>query len=104
VESPPKQLSGTEVVTFVVNYHYQLTQASSAHIKLVLVDKTHGDRRLDTAFVRADAGAGLVTAYLEFDPSQLTGEGITELAIESFVMREGLEAPDNRVGGWRYVP
>jgi hypothetical protein len=91
-------------VTFVVNYHYQLTQTSRAYVKLVLVDKTHGNRRLDSAFVRADAGVGLVTAYLEFDPAQV--DGSTDLAIESFVVREGLESlsPDGTAGGWRYVP
>jgi hypothetical protein len=104
VESPSRRFGGTEIVTFVVNYHYQLTQTSRAYVKLVLVDKTHGNRRLDSAFVRADAGVGLVTAYLEFDPAQV--DGSTDLAIESFVVREGLESlsPDGTAGGWRYVP
>lgn len=102
VESPPRRFGGTEIVTFVVNYHYQLTQTSRAYIKLVLVDKTHGNRRLDTAFVRADAGVGLITAYLEFDPALVDGN--TSLAIESFIVRDGLESPAQTAGGWQYTP
>lgn len=102
VDSLPRQLSGTEVVTFVVNYHYKLTQTSRAYVKLVLVDQTHGNRRLDSAFVRADAGVGLITVYLEFDPAQVNGRA--DLAIESFIMREGLESPAGTVGGWQYTP
>lgn len=102
VESPPRRFGGTEIVTFVVNYHYQLTQTSNAYVKLVLVDRTNGNRRLDSAFVRADGGVGLVTVRLEFDPAQVNGN--TDLAIESFIVREGLESPNGTAGGWRYIP
>lgn len=102
VESPPRRFGGTEIVTFVVNYHYQLTQTSRAYVKLVLVDKTHGNRRLDSAFVRADAGVGLVTAHLEFNPAAV--DGSTALAIESFIVRDGLESPAGTAGGWQYIP
>lgn len=102
VEAPPRRISGTEVVPFVVNYHYQLTQTSRAYIKVVLVDRTHGNRRLDSAFIRADAGVGLITAYLEFNPAQVNGSA--NLAIESFIVRDGIESPAQSAGGWVYTP
>ena len=101
IESPPRRFGGTEVVTFVANYHYKLTQTPRAYVKLVLMDTTN-NRPLDSAFVRADAGTGLVTVYLDFDPARV--DSLTNLAIESFIVREELLSPNGTIGGWTYVP
>lgn len=102
VASPPKRFGGTDVVTFEVTTQYELTQTLRAYVKFVLVDRSNGNRRLDSAFVRATAGLGLITTYLQFDPSQVNGS--VDLAVESYIMQDGFESPNQTAVGWRYVP